>query len=327
MWMQRRTTSPTAISSPSSSGSCGYSASAGGWTLTGMPCSSASRPCPETWSACVCVSTTRTMPDAAPLRLLEVLLDRVRRVDDDGVPGRLVADEVRGAAEVVVDELREDHDARRVAAASAISLEVADAGARATAPSVGDQRRARSAARTTATVLRLLGRARRPARIVNATGQRTSPPSGYRWRASSVTSPGSPVRLEHEREAVTVPAVTAASGPGRRGAVDALQPSRPAGGHGLHDRQPGRHGDRKPGHRPRARSFGARRRDGPALAGSTNVGTAVTCARAGAASASATATVSAEAARAAAQRPRWRAITMRCTSFVPSPISRIFWSR
>ena len=26
-------------------------------------------------------------------------------------------------------------------------------------------------------------------------------------------------------------------------------------------------------------------------------------------------------------RPRWRAITMRCTSFVPSPISRIFWSR
>ena len=26
-------------------------------------------------------------------------------------------------------------------------------------------------------------------------------------------------------------------------------------------------------------------------------------------------------------RPRWRAMTMRCTSFVPSPISRIFWSR
>ena len=29
----------------------------------------------------------------------------------------------------------------------------------------------------------------------------------------------------------------------------------------------------------------------------------------------------------AGYRPRWRAITMRCTSFVPSPISRIFWSR
>ena len=28
-----------------------------------------------------------------------------------------------------------------------------------------------------------------------------------------------------------------------------------------------------------------------------------------------------------AQSPRCRAITMRCTSFVPSPISRIFWSR
>jgi len=27
------------------------------------------------------------------------------------------------------------------------------------------------------------------------------------------------------------------------------------------------------------------------------------------------------------QSPRWRAMTMRCTSFVPSPISRIFWSR
>jgi copper transport protein len=26
-------------------------------------------------------------------------------------------------------------------------------------------------------------------------------------------------------------------------------------------------------------------------------------------------------------RPRWRAMTSRCTSFVPSPISRIFWSR
>ena len=26
-------------------------------------------------------------------------------------------------------------------------------------------------------------------------------------------------------------------------------------------------------------------------------------------------------------RPRWRAMTIRCTSFVPSPISRIFWSR
>ena len=40
--------------------SCGYSASAAGWMLTGRSCSSASRPWPERWSACVCVSTTRT---------------------------------------------------------------------------------------------------------------------------------------------------------------------------------------------------------------------------------------------------------------------------
>jgi hypothetical protein len=30
---------------------------------------------------------------------------------------------------------------------------------------------------------------------------------------------------------------------------------------------------------------------------------------------------------AAAQSPRCRAITIRCTSFVPSPISSTFWSR
>ena len=60
----------------------------------------------------------------APLGLLEVLLDRERRVDDDGGSASRVADEIGGAPERVVDELREDHDAATVAAASAISLEV-----------------------------------------------------------------------------------------------------------------------------------------------------------------------------------------------------------
>ena len=50
--------------------------------------------------------------DLAPLGLLEVLLDREGRVDDDGVAGSRIADEVRGAAERVVDELREDHGRR-----------------------------------------------------------------------------------------------------------------------------------------------------------------------------------------------------------------------
>ena len=40
----------------------------------------------------------------------EELLDREGRVDDDRDRRRLVADEVRGAAEVVVDELLEQHN-------------------------------------------------------------------------------------------------------------------------------------------------------------------------------------------------------------------------
>jgi hypothetical protein len=50
--------------------------------------------------------------DAPPVGLVEVLFDRVRRIHDHGDSGVLVTDEVGGAAEVVVDELREDHGAR-----------------------------------------------------------------------------------------------------------------------------------------------------------------------------------------------------------------------
>ena len=45
--------------------------------------------------------------------LLEVLLDRVGRVDDHGCPLVLIADQVRRAAEAVVDELVEDHELAR----------------------------------------------------------------------------------------------------------------------------------------------------------------------------------------------------------------------
>jgi len=51
-------------------------------------------------------------PHSASLRLLEVLLDGERRVDHGRDPGVLVADQVGRAPERVVDELREDHDAR-----------------------------------------------------------------------------------------------------------------------------------------------------------------------------------------------------------------------
>ena len=55
----------------------------------------------------------------------EVLLDREGRIDDDRVTGTGIADEVGGAAERVVDELREDHGrARPSRPAPAISLEV-----------------------------------------------------------------------------------------------------------------------------------------------------------------------------------------------------------
>jgi hypothetical protein len=46
----------------------------------------------------------------ALFRLLEVLLDRVRGIDDHGLTRGLVADQVGRAAEVVVDELPELHE-------------------------------------------------------------------------------------------------------------------------------------------------------------------------------------------------------------------------
>jgi hypothetical protein len=48
---------------------------------------------------------------AAPRRLLEIRLDAEGGVDDNGETGRLVADQVGPAAEVVVDELAEQHEA------------------------------------------------------------------------------------------------------------------------------------------------------------------------------------------------------------------------
>jgi hypothetical protein len=49
----------------------------------------------------------------AMLGLLEVLLDRESRIDDDCLARARVADEVRSTPERVVDELREDHGRAR----------------------------------------------------------------------------------------------------------------------------------------------------------------------------------------------------------------------
>jgi hypothetical protein len=51
--------------------------------------------------------------DVPPLRLLEVLLDRERGIDDDGLAGSRIADEIGSTPERVVDELREDHGRAR----------------------------------------------------------------------------------------------------------------------------------------------------------------------------------------------------------------------
>jgi len=48
--------------------------------------------------------------DVVAGRLLEVLLDHVRGVDDDGLMGLLVAHQVGGTAEIFVHELPEDHE-------------------------------------------------------------------------------------------------------------------------------------------------------------------------------------------------------------------------
>ena len=48
-------------------------------------------------------------PNPFLLRCRKVRLDRVGGVDDDRLVGLLVADEIRRTAQVVVDELPEDH--------------------------------------------------------------------------------------------------------------------------------------------------------------------------------------------------------------------------
>src|SRR5260221_14588333 len=51
----------------------------------------------------------RAKPNVTHLRLDEQWFDREGWIDDNGETGVFVADEIGGAAEIVVDELREDH--------------------------------------------------------------------------------------------------------------------------------------------------------------------------------------------------------------------------
>jgi hypothetical protein len=47
--------------------------------------------------------------DASALALIQILLNRVGRIDEDGDSGVLVSDEVRSTPQIVVDELLEEH--------------------------------------------------------------------------------------------------------------------------------------------------------------------------------------------------------------------------
>ena len=68
-------------------------------------------------------------PHAAPLGLVQDRLDRERRVDDHRDPGLFVSHEITRTAQIVVQELVEDHDPT-VAPGPAISLEAIRAGTR-----------------------------------------------------------------------------------------------------------------------------------------------------------------------------------------------------
>ena len=113
VWITRSVTVPTASSSPSSSTSCGYSAPAAAWMLTRDAVLEGEAPVPRDMVG-VGVRLERAHdPDVEPLGLRERPLDRERRVDDERLARLLAPDEVRRAAEVVVQQLREQHGARR----------------------------------------------------------------------------------------------------------------------------------------------------------------------------------------------------------------------
>ena len=72
---------------------------------------SARRPWPERWSACVCVSSTRVIARPRATASSWKGLHRIRGIDEHGLARLLVTDQVRRAAEVVVDELAQIHRA------------------------------------------------------------------------------------------------------------------------------------------------------------------------------------------------------------------------
>ena len=95
-------------------------------------------------------------PHVASLRLGEVRLDPVRGVDEDGDARVLVPDQVRPAAEIVVDELPEEHGAK-VPANSAPGVTVPRAAPARPPPRAAARRTSRSRAGTRASAPRSSG--------------------------------------------------------------------------------------------------------------------------------------------------------------------------
>ncbi len=70
----------------------------------------------------MCVSSTRRISHARLGGGTDVLLDRQGRVDDDGLTGARVADQIGATPQVLIDELPEQHDRERTSGSGRIWL-------------------------------------------------------------------------------------------------------------------------------------------------------------------------------------------------------------
>ena len=109
--MTRTVTAPTATSSPSVSGSNSYSGSA---RMDRDACTLLERELAVAGDVVGVVVRLEHAHDPQPAAFGDgdQLLDRVRRVDDDRLAGVLVADQIRGAAQRLVENLLENHRGR-----------------------------------------------------------------------------------------------------------------------------------------------------------------------------------------------------------------------
>ena len=274
----------------------------------GMPCSSARRPCPETWSACVCVSIVRTIASPRLVASARTGLDRERRIDDRRrcpLP-RLRRGNTRSRGRRSGTGGR----SRRatVAPGPAISLEVISA------------RRRRTPTRLPAiTTIPARAAAIAPqgccaGAAVPVAGSTLRSPASERQRRRRRSAPPRTCRCRpdarSDRESGTVPtrrALEPTARPGHGRAVDGRAPA--GGSSGRDDGDAGGRCRRTRDRRVRRTLVRCRRTTiSVSTPSSTNGGAIVTCA---AAAAGRTRAIATSGERAPHGRPRWRAITIR----------------